>query len=110
MRFTVLVAVTMATLVALPAAAQISAAGRSTAIRPIRGMDGVALVERETWRKEMTRRNRLVNDPARKARAERAAAMINLGQCAEAHQMAVDEQDTDMAATIKKACQPVAAQ
>lgn len=90
---------------AVPAAAQLGAAPKAP-----RTMDGIALVERESWRKEMTRRKQMMNDPVRKERAARAVALINAGDCAGALQLAINEQDTDMAATIRKACQAPAAQ
>lgn len=61
-------------------------------------------LEADIWRNSLSQQATVITSPARMSRAERLAAMINDGKCAEARQIAVDEGDRRLANRIAQLC------
>jgi len=60
--------------------------------------------EAGVWQNSLTQQATVITSPARLSRAERLAAMINEGKCAEAYQVALDEGDRRVARRINQIC------
>ncbi|MBU1347077.1 MAG: hypothetical protein KKA16_09020 [Alphaproteobacteria bacterium] len=60
--------------------------------------------EASAWQNSLSQQAATITSPARMSRAERLAALINDGKCAEAHTIAVDEGDTRLARRISQLC------
>lgn len=61
-------------------------------------------LEGDIWRNSLSQQATVITSPARMSRAERLAALINDGKCAEAHAIALAENDRRLARRISGLC------
>lgn len=102
----VAVAVLTAGLSATPASAQFARAGAPPPPNPM-GNIATERARQDTFRNDETgiaARERRERERVMQERAERLAAMVNAGQCHEAHRVALAEGDTAMAQRIATVC------